>query len=46
LPLTEQALIQTQTQLSDLTAIAFSRGPSLYPKPPQTLGGYHSYIHQ
>lgn len=30
LPLTEQALIQTQTQLSDLTAIAFSRGPGSF----------------
>ncbi|MFM2332542.1 MAG: tRNA ((37)-N6)-threonylcarbamoyltransferase complex dimerization subunit type 1 TsaB [Pseudomonadota bacterium] len=30
LPLTEQALLQTQTQLADLTAIAFSRGPGSF----------------
>ncbi len=30
LPLTEQALLQTQTQLGDLTAIAFSRGPGSF----------------
>ena len=30
LPLIEQALIQTQTQLSDSTAIAFSRGPGSF----------------
>ena len=30
LPLTEQALLRTQTQLADLTAIAFSRGPGSF----------------
>ena len=30
LPLTEQALLQTKTQLADLTAIAFSRGPGSF----------------
>ncbi|MCH7395323.1 tRNA (adenosine(37)-N6)-threonylcarbamoyltransferase complex dimerization subunit type 1 TsaB [Acinetobacter dispersus] len=30
LPLTEQALLQTETQLADLTAIAFSRGPGSF----------------
>ena len=30
LPLIEQALLQTQTQLADLTAIAFSRGPGSF----------------
>lgn len=30
LPLTEQALLQTNTQLADLTAIAFSRGPGSF----------------
>ncbi|WAU77123.1 tRNA (adenosine(37)-N6)-threonylcarbamoyltransferase complex dimerization subunit type 1 TsaB [Acinetobacter sp. TR3] len=30
LPLTEHALLQTQTQLADLTAIAFSRGPGSF----------------
>lgn len=30
LPLTEQALLQTQTQLADLAAIAFSRGPGSF----------------
>ena len=30
LPLTEQALLQTQTQLADLTTIAFSRGPGSF----------------
>ncbi|MCH7315302.1 tRNA (adenosine(37)-N6)-threonylcarbamoyltransferase complex dimerization subunit type 1 TsaB [Acinetobacter sp. ANC 3882] len=30
LPLTEQALSQTKTQLADLTAIAFSRGPGSF----------------
>ncbi|ENX17773.1 universal bacterial protein YeaZ [Acinetobacter sp. CIP 64.2] len=30
LPLTEQALLQTGTELADLTAIAFSRGPGSF----------------
>lgn len=30
LPLIEQALLQTQTQIADLTAIAFSRGPGSF----------------
>ncbi|WP_278494101.1 tRNA (adenosine(37)-N6)-threonylcarbamoyltransferase complex dimerization subunit type 1 TsaB [Acinetobacter gyllenbergii] len=30
LPLTEQALLQTNTQLADLSAIAFSRGPGSF----------------